>query len=74
MLVDRDFNVGDDIGLHGAKLEIPAYTRGKSQLTQRDVEISKKLSQVQIHVERVIGLLKNNITRNFTYLHPETQN
>ena len=43
LLADRGFNVGDDIGLHGAKLEIPAFTCGKSQLTQRDVKISKKL-------------------------------
>ena len=26
---------------------------------QRDVELSKQLSRVRIHVERVIGLLKN---------------
>ena len=37
---------------------IPASTRGKSQRNQKDVEIS----QVRIHVERVIGLLKNKYT------------
>ena len=44
VLADRGFTVNDDIRLHGAKLEIPACTRGKVQLTQRDVEVSKKLS------------------------------
>ena len=44
VLADRGFTVNDDIRLHGAKLEIPAFTRGKVQLTQRDVEVSKKLS------------------------------
>lgn len=62
ILADRGFTITDDVGVHGAKLEIPAFTRGKTQLSQRDVEMSKKLSQVRIHVERVIGLLKNKYT------------
>ncbi len=40
------------------KLEIPSFTRGKSQLLQADVENSKQLSSVRIHVERVIGHMK----------------
>ena len=32
------------IGLHDAKLEIPAFTHGKSQLTERDVEILASLN------------------------------
>ena len=31
----------------------------KTQLSQRDVEYSKQLSTVRIHVERVIGHLKS---------------
>ena len=38
------------------------FTRGKSQLSQRDVEMSKQLSKVRIHVERIIGNLKNKYT------------
>ena len=48
--------------VHGVKLEIVAFTRGKPQLSQRDVELSKQLSKVRIHVERVIGNLKNKYT------------
>ena len=59
ILVDRGFTIADDLAIHGAKLEIPSFTRGKQQLNQRDVELSKQLSRVRIHVERVIGLLKN---------------
>ena len=73
VLADRGFTVNDDIRLHGAKLEIPAFTRGKVQLTQRDVEVSKKLSQVRIHVERVIGLLQiHYFTRNNTDYNVKT--
>lgn len=35
---------------------------GKKQLSQREVETSQQLSRVRIHVERVIGLLKNKYT------------
>ncbi len=58
ILADRGFTVADDLVLYGAKLEIPAFTRGKQQLSQREVEYSKQLFTVRIHVERVIGHLK----------------
>ena len=62
VLADRGFTVSEDIALQGARLEIPAFTRGKKQLSQQDVEMSKQLSKVRIHVERVIGLMKNRYT------------
>ena len=48
--------------IHGAKLEIPSFTRGKKQLSLDEVEYSQRLSKVRIHIERVIGLLKNKYT------------
>ena len=48
--------------MHGASLSIPAFTRGKKQLSLPDVECSQKIAKVRIHVERVIGLLKNKYT------------
>lgn len=62
ILADHGFTIEEDIALHGGKLLIPSFTRGKAQLSQEDVECSKRLSQVRIHVERVIGLLKNKYT------------
>ena len=53
ILADRGFVISDDIGLHGARLEIPAFTRGKKQLSLQEVEYSKRLAKVRIHVERV---------------------
>ena len=58
-LADRGFNVAEDVAMHMAKLEMLAFCRGVRQLSQRDTECSAKLSKVRIHVERVIGLLKN---------------
>ena len=62
VLADRGFDITDDLGIFGVKLEIPSYTRGKKQLSLQDVEHSKRISKVRIHVERVIGLLKNKYT------------
>ena len=38
VLADRGLDIGDDIALHGARLEIPAFTRGKKQLSMQKVE------------------------------------
>ena len=62
VLADRGFTVSEDIALHGGKLKIPAFSRGKEQLSQKDTEKSKELSRVRIHVERVIGQIKNRYT------------
>ena len=62
VLADRGFTLTEDFAVHGARLELPAFSRGKTQLTQCEVEKSKQLSMVRIHVERVIGLLKNKFT------------
>ena len=62
ILADRGFTISEDLRLYGAKLEIPSFTRGKSQLSQREVEFSQRLAWVRIHVEWVIGLLKIKYT------------
>ena len=62
VLADRGFDIHDDVRIHGAKLEIPSFTRGKKQLSLDEVEYSQRLSKVRIHIERVIGLLKNKYT------------
>ena len=49
VLADRGFNIEEDLNFYGAKLAIPAYTRGKKQLSL-EVERSKRLSRVRIHV------------------------
>ncbi|CAN8029963.1 unnamed protein product [Ixodes persulcatus] len=59
VLADRGFDISDSVGLHRAKLHIPAFTKGKQQLSVSDVETTRKLANVRIHVERVIGLVRN---------------
>ena len=55
VLADRRFDISDDLALIGASLSIPPFTRGKAQLSQREVETARSLSGVRIHVERAIA-------------------
>ena len=52
----------DDLGVFGARLKIPSFTREKQQLSLQEVKDSKRLSKVQTHVESMVGLLKNKYT------------
>jgi len=58
VLADRGFNIHDELAIRGAKLEIPAFTRGKQQLSREEVEKTRQLARVRIHVERVIGQMR----------------
>ena len=62
VLADRGFTIGDSVGLYCAELKIPEFTKGKAQLSQKHVEATKSIASVRIHVERVIGLLRNKYT------------
>lgn len=62
VLADRGFNIGESIATVHSQLLIPAFTKGKSQLSAYEVESTRKLAHVRIHVERVIGLLRNKYT------------
>ena len=58
IMAARGFNVSDDLAMCGAELLIPAFTRGKKQLSTQEVEYTRCLARVRIHVERVIGHLR----------------
>ena len=58
ILADRGFNVSDEVAIRQAKLVLPSFTRGKKQLSKEEVERSRQLAHVRIHVERVIGQLR----------------
>jgi len=58
VLADRGFDISEELALRGATLAIPPFTKGKPQLSQREVEEARSLSRIRIHVERAIGRLK----------------
>ena len=57
-MADREFTIQESVALYQAQLAILAFTRGKNQLDPLDVERIRGITNVRIHVERVIGLLR----------------
>ena len=39
-------------------MKLPPFTRSKRQLSRVEVDAARRLSRVRIHVERVIGLIR----------------
>ena len=62
ILADRGFNIQDSVGLYCTEIKIPPFTRGKKQLSRMEIDHARQLSRVRIHVERVIGVLKQKYT------------
>ena len=61
VLADRGFDIGHDIALHGGKVVIPSFTRGKKELSMQEVEYTKQIAKVHIHVEWVDWLVKEQV-------------
>lgn len=62
VLADRGFEIEDSVGLYAARLQIPSFTKGKLQLSVLDIETTRSLANVRIHVERVIGAVRQKYT------------
>lgn len=62
VMADRGFTIHESVAFKRAKLVIPAFTKGKDQLHPVDVETTRGIARVRIHVERVIGLLRGKYT------------
>jgi len=63
ILADRGFTLEDEFAaVCGVELIIPSFTKGKLQLSAREVETSRQIASIRIHIERIIGLMKNRYT------------
>ena len=62
ILADRGFNIHESAGLFCAQVKIPPFTKGKNQLSKTEVDNSRQLSRVRIHVERIIGVVRQKFT------------
>jgi hypothetical protein len=65
ILADRGFDIQESIGLYCAMVKIPAFTKGKRQLSGIEVEQTRRIANIRIHVERVIG----NIRKKYAILN-----
>ncbi len=62
ILADRGFSMEESFGLYHGVLKIPAFTKGKQQLDPIEIENTRGLAAVRIHVERVIGYVRKKYT------------
>ena len=63
VLADRDFDISEELALHGTSLAIPPFTKGKLQLSEREVE---KSSRIRVDVKRAIERLRYYKILHFT--------
>ena len=69
------------LGFTVLPLKYQAFTKGKSQLSPFEVEVTRKIAHVRIHVERVIGLVRREfqilqsraMPIEFLHTHPGEQ-
>ena len=60
ILADRGFTLDDEFAAGcGVQLILSSFNKGKEQLSPKEVELSRQIASVRIHVERIIGLVKN---------------
>ena len=56
--MDQGFTIDQAAGMYCAQVNIRSFTTGKKQLSKLEIDCARQLSQVRIHVERVIGLVR----------------
>ena len=63
VLADRGFTGQESVGIYCAEVKVSAFTWGRRQLSRYEVDATHQLACVQIHVERIIGVIrqKNSI-------------
>ena len=64
-MADRGFDIAESVAMMQAQLHIPAFTKGKQQLSAAEVESTRKVANVRIQVERVIGCVR----QKYSILH-----
>ena len=62
VLADRGFTIEQSVGMFCAEVKRPPFTCGKKQLSKLEVDTTRQLAQVRIHVERVIGTVRQKYT------------
>ena len=59
VMADRSFDVEDLLAAKGVRMNIPAHLKGRAQLSRKDVEKTRRIAEIRIHVERAIGRVRN---------------
>ena len=59
VMADRGFTIHDQLGAIDVELNIPPFMEGRARLPSEEVLRGRKIASLRIHVERVIGRIKN---------------
>lgn len=69
VIADRGFLIREFMQMFNVTVKIPAFTRSKSQLHPIDLENTRAIAHVRIHVERVISLIRQKFIYLFLSLY-----
>ena len=58
VLADRGFAISESVGMMQARLHIPSFTKEEDQLIASEVEETRDIANVRIHVKCVIGAVR----------------
>ena len=59
VMADRGFDIEENVLLRGVHLNIPPFLRGKTQLSEKELFITRRIASLRIHVERAMERIKN---------------
>ena len=59
VMADRGFTIRDMLAQRGVELNIPPFMEGRKQMSAEDIQRGRHIASLRIHVERVIGRIKN---------------
>lgn len=58
IMADKGFLIEDEVEARNASLKMPSFVRNGGQLHPTEIEQSRDIARIRIHVERVIGVLR----------------
>jgi hypothetical protein len=59
VMADRGFTIAEDLCARRVKLNIPAFLKGRTQLSEEETIDSRRIASDRIHVERAIMRVKS---------------
>ena len=62
ILADSGFTIQESVGMLCVEVKIPPFTKEKKQLRKLEVDTTRELTQVRIHVEKIIGMVRQKYT------------